>query len=674
MPNPTVLERHWQDNRELLVSAARDAGIDAAILVKISGFESGFDPTARPINHRHPEKNTVRQFDGTMALSSAYGFGQFTDAAWLDTVRRYGAKYGVSGAEHLTRSQANAPGLRDDPRLQAAMLAEFTGENIMRGQLIGGGDTSANVYALHNLGSGDGPRFLEALRERPDAAVSAVLSARVIGGNPALYGDGSRTVAEAYRVMGAKMAAYAAFADHAPQRDSTTVERRPTAPKPAHTVTRAGVSHGSASIYNEARLHFLDDGDHFEYGRGDIGRVRNHGGDGRTDQSRNERDLDGDGRKGVDCSSFVWRGLRNAGYAVPDSPFTTHDLFHGNTLRPYARQHFDAIDAAHARRDHGALKAGDLLLFREAMGTGQHVGIFKGYDANGHIEFIGSQTTRGPGQQTAPPGGYWNGRHFEIVGALRAKPEFQVRAPLHGALPTAARPHETKDAASRELLSGNRAFPEGIRAAQIDQALQPGQSGPAVAHLQRRLFELGYHNEHGKPLGVTGNFGSETLFALRQFQREHGLQGKGVAGPKTAIALERAERALVSHPSHPQHPLYEQALDRLHAAEKARGIASGPHSERVAAALVVECVRKGITRIDRVDIGNGVVQAVQHRSGPPESGLGNTDAISLARSSTQTLGESSRQCHEVAIDAAARRAAPMPERVLSPAPAMTLAR
>jgi hypothetical protein len=52
----------------------------------------------------------------------------------------------------------------------------------LRASQYGGSDVAANVYAMHNLGTGDGPRFLEALRDHPDAPVGSVLSDRVISG------------------------------------------------------------------------------------------------------------------------------------------------------------------------------------------------------------------------------------------------------------------------------------------------------------------------------------------------------------------------------------------------------------------------------------------------------------------------------------------------------------
>lgn len=195
----------------------------------------------------------------------------------------------------------------------------------------------------------------------------------------------------------------------------------------------------SQDIFNEANQHFMEEGRRYEYGRGDKN-LRNHSPNGRSDSSRTEQDLDGDGLRGVDCSSLVWRGLKNAGYDVGDAPFATSKLFNGSQVSDYSRQQFDVIDAKKASQTNGELQRGDVLMFRS--GHGQHVGIFKGYDKNGNIEFLGSQVSTGPAvvSKGTQKGGYWNGGDFEIVGALRAKPEFRTQPPLHGSAVNATPP------------------------------------------------------------------------------------------------------------------------------------------------------------------------------------------------------------------------------------------
>jgi hypothetical protein len=106
------------------------------------------------------------------------------------------------------------------------MLAELTRDNVELGRKHGGTDDSANVYAMHNLGEGDGGRILKALKANPQMSVrDALVGGReigekekarieaVIGGNDDLYKGGNITVQEAYQHMGKAMASGQAFAD-----------------------------------------------------------------------------------------------------------------------------------------------------------------------------------------------------------------------------------------------------------------------------------------------------------------------------------------------------------------------------------------------------------------------------------------------------------------------------
>jgi hypothetical protein len=189
---PKKLKDRWQEAKQFLGEAAVKAGVDPGILAKIANFESGFNAEARP----------VRKRDGKV-LSSAHGYGQFLDATWTEMVNKYGSKYGVENAGQLSKSEALK--LRSNKGLQASLLAEFTRENIEKGRTLGGTNDDANVYALHNLGEGDGAKFLKALKQNPNARVSDILSQKVIAGNQSLYGDGTFSLAKAYQNMAAAM-------------------------------------------------------------------------------------------------------------------------------------------------------------------------------------------------------------------------------------------------------------------------------------------------------------------------------------------------------------------------------------------------------------------------------------------------------------------------------------
>lgn len=151
-----------------------------------------------------------------------------------------------------------------------------------------------------------------------------------------------------------------------------------------------------------------------EYGRGDRKRREN-------DPSRYNQDLDGDGRKGVDCSSLVYYSMKGAGFNVPNSVsgFTTHSLFDGRRLTNYAKEHFEFVPS-NPKTDRN-LKPGDLLMWGE--GNKQHIAIFKGYDEKGRIHFFGSQNSTGPAEAIMTDTSYW-GSKVKFHGALRPKENF----------------------------------------------------------------------------------------------------------------------------------------------------------------------------------------------------------------------------------------------------------
>ena len=252
------IDERWEAHKQDLADAAAKAGIDPGLMAKIAGFESGYNPHARPIaGHKHAELNTVTQFDGTKAMSSAYGYGQFLDDTWIGMVRQYGGKYGVANADKLTDAQINSPEMRNDSKLQAGMLAEFTKKNMELGAKLGGPDADANVYALHNLGQKGGTKFLEALKADPNQRVDAVLSAKVIERNPGLYGDGSMTVAEAYKGMGQQMDKYAKYAR---ELETGVPAKAPAAPGAAPSVEPPAPAH-RPSPHAASPAHVLKEGD-----------------------------------------------------------------------------------------------------------------------------------------------------------------------------------------------------------------------------------------------------------------------------------------------------------------------------------------------------------------------------------------------------------------------------
>ena len=159
-----------------------------------------------------------------------------------------------------------------------------------------------------------------------------------------------------------------------------------------------------------------------EYGREDMAghRANRHG--ERVDGTRFNVDKDGDGRKGVDCSSMVYYALEGAGFNLEKSAgeFTTASLFNGSVTTHYAKEHFDILPAS-SKAD-GSLQVGDILMMKMPSGA-QHVATFKGYDEQGRIQFFGSQTSTGPATVTLTGNNYWDNQ-TTFYGALRPKEEF----------------------------------------------------------------------------------------------------------------------------------------------------------------------------------------------------------------------------------------------------------
>lgn len=97
-----------------------------------------------------------------------------------------------------------------------------------------------------------------------------------------------------------------------------------------------------------------------------------------------------------------------------------------------------------------------------------------------------------------------------------------VPACIEGAVPT---PTPTPD-------------PEPTPTPVTEPTLRRGNKGEAVRRMQTLLFDLGY--SFGS-YGVDGDFGIATAAALKQFQKDHGLQPDGICGPQTWAALKEAK-------------------------------------------------------------------------------------------------------------------------------------
>ena len=63
--------------------------------------------------------------------------------------------------------------------------------------------------------------------------------------------------------------------------------------------------------------------------------------------------------------------------------------------------------------------------------------------------------------------------------------------------------------------------------------VKQGDTGKSVALMQKCLRGLGYTGSNGKPISIDAAAGSNTIYALRAFQRAAGLNSDGICGEKS---------------------------------------------------------------------------------------------------------------------------------------------
>ena len=481
------IDERWDASKQTLVDAAKRAGVDPEIMVKIAGFESKYNSHAQPIAVTKPENNKVRQWDGTMAISSAYGYGQFLDDTWNKMIHKYGEKYGIPDADKLSMAQTNAPAIRDNPQLQAAMLAEFTRENVEKGARLGGRDPDANVYALHNLGDKDGTAFLTALKNNPNQRVDSILSAKVIHGNASLYGNGSVTLAEAYARMGNFMDDYQKYATEARGMTGQVQTPNPAPQTPGGQTPRPGAGNASstADTPEPARNgvnwpapgnHTLNKADKPGEGRGEFGTPRGdhrHGG------------VDIQGKVGDPIESFM------PGRVIAVKPNN------GDAGNMIVIDHGNGLTSTYMHLDKMYAKVGQKV--------------------PEDVEVIGTMGRSG----NTPKHGDTH-LHFEIHDAKAV---------------TAQNPKGRVD--PLPILNGAQQLDGPGAKAEARSELKLHDKGADVEHLQKRLNDLGYTDAAGKKLATDRDFGNHTREAVEQFQRENGLKATGVADKETLRLVEK---------------------------------------------------------------------------------------------------------------------------------------
>jgi hypothetical protein len=183
---------------ETVVRAAEATDVDPVYLMALADKESSFLP-----------ENKAR-------TSSAEGLFQFVEKTWLEVVRDFGGRHGLSAEAALIKSSSGqlaiedeaarerVLGLRRDPYLSAVMAAEMKKRD--RAQVarrIGRDLNRPEFYLAHFMGAQGAARMLEILNAQPAQRASKAFP-KAAKSNPTIFfsKDGRKTrglsVAEVY--------------------------------------------------------------------------------------------------------------------------------------------------------------------------------------------------------------------------------------------------------------------------------------------------------------------------------------------------------------------------------------------------------------------------------------------------------------------------------------------
>jgi hypothetical protein len=177
-----------------VVAVVRDAaartGTDFSYLLAQARVESGLNPNAKA------------------KTSSARGLYQFTNATWLETVRKHGAEHGLGWAADAIKAGAAGAGtaaratilsLRDNAEAAALMAGEFAQDNAaILERKLGRAAGATELYMAHFLGPGGAAKFLGTLAISPGMAAASVVPAAAAANRSVFYEkDGSPRSLEA---------------------------------------------------------------------------------------------------------------------------------------------------------------------------------------------------------------------------------------------------------------------------------------------------------------------------------------------------------------------------------------------------------------------------------------------------------------------------------------------
>lgn len=169
-------------------------------------------------------------------------------------------------------------------------------------------------------------------------------------------------------------------------------------------------------------------------------------------------------------------------------------------------------------------KVGDVVLFMKSSGTFGHTGLVYKV-ANGYFYTIEGNTSSAAG--VVANGGAVAYKSYSISGAKSsghkfARPDYS----LVGTVTSSSTTTKTNTTTTKKiptLASSN---------------LKKGSKGTQVGYLQQDLNYLNFKGKDGKKLTVDKEFGANTEYALKAFQKKYGLTVDGVYGNKSQAKMK----------------------------------------------------------------------------------------------------------------------------------------
>lgn len=191
-----------------------------------------------------------------------------------------------------------------------------------------------------------------------------------------------------------------------------------------------------------------------------------------------------------DCSSLMINSYEQAGIPLKEAGAT----YTGNMKNAFVKCGFEAIPAKNGLP---SLLPGDVLL-NEKHHTAMYIGDSKVVQASINEK-----------------GGIYNGKTGDQTGK-----EINI-SPLY--VPKYGWDYVLRYKENKEIETVSIEL----------TVLSFGMKNGEVKTLQKLLRESAYRGANNKTLSIDGDFGSNTLYAIKQFQKDHNMNPDGIVGQKT---------------------------------------------------------------------------------------------------------------------------------------------